>query len=84
MTIKSFIAKRPHLVWGTKASSRLSAGVVLESVLNYGDFDDVQKLFKIIGVKKAATIFRRQLKMRRNNYRPAVANYFKLYFEKHA
>lgn len=84
MTIKSFIKKRPYLVWYVKNPAKLSSGAVLEAVLNYGDFNDAKNLFKIMGIKKAATIFRRQLKMRRNNYRPAIANYFKLYFEKHA
>jgi len=72
------------LVWYVKDTARLSQSAVLEAVLNYGDFSDVKTLLKVIGTKKAAGIFRRQMKSRRHNYRPEIANYFKLYFQKHA
>ena len=84
MTVKSFIKSRPYLVWYVKDTARLSQSAVLEAVLNYGDFSDVKTLLKVIGTKKAAGIFRRQMKSRRHNYRPEIANYFKLYFQKHA
>ena len=72
------------MVWYVKDTARLSQSAVLEAVLNYGDFSDVKTLLKVIGTKKAAGIFRRQMKSRRHNYRPEIANYFKLYFQKHA
>ena len=84
MTIQSFIKKRPHLVWSTKNFDNISEAAVVEAVLNYGDFDDVRKLFKILGLKKTATIFRKQAKQKRSNYRPEIKNYFQLYFNKYA
>lgn len=71
-------------MWSTRSFSKLSNEVIVEAVLNYGDFDEVQKMIKILGMKEAARIFRKQLKQKRNNYRPEIKNYFKLYFNKYA
>lgn len=84
MTINDFIKERPYLIWHTKNYDNLSEEVIMESVLNYGDFDDVGKLFFILGIKKAARIFAKQIKRGRNNYKPKIKNYFTLYFKKYA
>lgn len=85
MTLANFIKKRKYLVWYVKDPEKnLDADSILEHTLNYGDWDDVQTLFKIIGIKKAAKIFRKQMKLPRCNYQPMVANYFDLYFKKWA
>ena len=56
----------------------------MEAVLNYGDFDDVQKIIQMLGVRKVAAIFRKQAAMPRCNYDSKIKNYFSLYFAKHA
>lgn len=84
MTLNDFIKKRPYLIWYTKNFKHLSQEAIVESVLNYGDFDDAKKMFSILGVKKTADIFRKQIRRRRNNYHPEVKNYFRLYFDKYA
>lgn len=85
--IHNFIKKRPHLIWYTKNYEGLSAESVVEATLNYGNWDDVQKLIKILGLKKTAKIFREKSKlskMDRQNYRPEIINYFNLYFNEYA
>jgi hypothetical protein len=84
MKLKEFIESRSHLFWYSKDLSEISEDFVLEQVLNFGDWEDVTKLFDIIGIKKAQDIFLRQIKKERCNYRPEIKNYFKLYFDKHA
>ena len=84
MTLNSFIKKKSYLFWSTKNYDNLSKEAVVEAVLNYGDFDDVKKMIKILGMKKTAAIFRKKSKQRRCNYEPKVKNYFKLYFNKYA
>lgn len=84
MTINDFIKKRPYLIWYTRNFKHLSPEAIVESVLNYGDFDDVKKMFSILGIKKTADIFRKSIKRGRNNYRPEIKNYFQLYFNKYA
>ncbi len=87
MTLATFIKKRKYLIWWVKDTSKLGPESIVEATLNYGDWDDVQKLIKILGIKKVAKIFRAKSpksKMGRTNYRPEIIRYFKLYFNKHA
>ena len=84
MTIKDFIKKKPYLIWHVNDLNNLSERAIVESVLNYGDFDDVKKIISILGIKKVARIFNKQLKQRRVNYDLKTINYFRLYFKKHA
>lgn len=84
MKINEFIKKRPYLVWYTKNYDHLSEEAIVEAVLNYGDFDDVKTMIKILGIEKTAAIFRKKSKQKRCNYRPEIKNYFQLYFNKYA
>ncbi|OGY45339.1 MAG: hypothetical protein A2729_00685 [Candidatus Buchananbacteria bacterium RIFCSPHIGHO2_01_FULL_39_14] len=84
MTIQTFIKQRPYLIWYVKDFNQLSAAAIVEAVLNYGDFSDVKKLIAILGMKKTAAIFRKQIRVKRINYDPKIVNYFKLYFKKYA
>ncbi|MBI2436450.1 MAG: hypothetical protein HYV41_01750 [Candidatus Magasanikbacteria bacterium] len=87
MTMHEFIKERPYLIWWVKNYDKLSAESIVEATLNYGDWDDVQILIKILGIKKVARIFREKSKpskMGRQNYFPEVKNYFSLYFNKYA
>ena len=81
-----FITERKHLIWYVKDYRALNEEAIVEATLNYGDWDDVQKLIHIIGIERVATIFRKQMVMgrQRGNYYPDVANYFNLYFNKYA
>lgn len=81
MSIGSFIAKRPYLIWHTRDFKHLSEEAVLEAVLNYGDFEDVKKIIALLGRKKAARIFQGQLRHRRTNYDKKILNYFRMYFK---
>jgi len=85
--LKNFIKSRKYLVWYIKEPEKLSPESITEHTLNYGDWDDVQELIKILGIKKMARIFRKKSKpskMGRQNYEPKVINYFNLYFNKYA
>lgn len=84
MDIQNFIKKKPYLVWYISDKEHLSNEAIVESVLNYGDFKDVKKIISLLGMKKVAGIFRKQLKQKRVNYDPKIKNYFKLYFDTYA
>ena len=71
-------------MWYIKDLNQASPESVVEHVLNYGNWQDVQQLFKILGLRQVAEIFRKQISGRRCNYQPMVKNYFKLYFDKYA
>ena len=84
MIIGDFVRQRKYLFWSTKNYDGLSNEAVVEGILNYGDWDDVQEMIKILGMKKTAEIFRTKSKQKRCNYRPEIKNYFHFYFNKHA
>lgn len=84
MTIQQFIKKRKYLVWYVKNPEKLNNEAIVEAVLNYGDWDDVQEMIRILGIKKTAAIFREKSKQKRCNYLPDIKNYFTLYFNKYA
>jgi hypothetical protein len=84
MTIHDFIKQRKHLIWYVKDYDALDEAAILEATLNYGDWDDVQLLFKILGIKKAAKIFKKQISGWRTNYHEKTKHFFSLYFQKHA
>lgn len=82
MTINNFIKKRPYLIWHVKNFDNLSEESIIEAVLNYGNWDDLQKMIKILGLKKIARIFKKKFNQKRCNYLPEIKNYFRLYFNK--
>lgn len=84
MTIQDIIRKKPYLIWYTKNYDSLDENAIVEAVLNYGDWDDVQKIIKILGIKKVAKIFKKQTSGFRTNYDDKTRNYFKLYFKKYS
>ena len=49
MTVNSIIKNKPYLVWYVKDPDKLSEESVLEHVLNYGNWEDVQQFIKIKG-----------------------------------
>ena len=47
MSVNDIIKNKPYLAWYVKDPARLSEESVLEHVLNYGNWDDVQQFIKI-------------------------------------
>ncbi|MEK7124657.1 MAG: hypothetical protein AAB877_03205 [Patescibacteria group bacterium] len=82
--LKKFMKARKTLVWYVKNPEDLNVESIVEHTLNYGDWDDVQVLIKIIGIKKMAEIFKKQTAGPRLNYYPQIIHYFNLYFTKYA
>lgn len=72
------------MVWYVKNPTELSEESIVEHTLNYGDWEDVQKLIAIMGIKKMARIFKKQTSRRRINYNDKIKNYFSLYFNQYA
>jgi len=80
MTVNNIIKNKPYLAWYIKDSEKLSEESVLEHVLNYGNWNDVQLFIKIKGMNGTAELFNKSLKNKRTNYSPAIKSYFFRYF----
>lgn len=57
MKVNDIIKAKPYLAWYVKAPENLSEQSVLEHILNYGDWNDVQQFIKIKGLKETAKLF---------------------------
>lgn len=84
MTIHEFAKSRKELFWYIKKPEDLSVESIVEHILNYGDWDDVQKLIEILGCRNVGRIFSKQIKKKRTNYDEKIKHYFKLYFKLYA
>jgi hypothetical protein len=87
--LKALIRKNAALFWYTKDSEKenLQLPIVIEFFLNYAQQEDVKELFRIVGIKEVARIFREQVAISQriaNNILPINKNYFTLYFNKYA
>lgn len=84
--IKNFIKNHSYFWWWVPEDKKenLSIEAVVEATLNYGDTNDIKELFDIIGIEKVAELFFKQISYNRNNYSRRTANFFRLYFERHA
>lgn len=66
--------------WYTNPDSNLSDEGALEHILNYGTWDQVQDFIQAHGRNYAAELFQKLDSKRRNNLKPLISHYFRLYF----
>jgi hypothetical protein len=82
--VRDYVRLRPYLIWSTKNYDGLSPEFIVESILNYGDWNDFLFIKDTFGVGNLSDIFEKILKKRRVNLRPQTINYFKMFFSKYA
>lgn len=85
--VKAYIRQRAYLFWHIPDNKKedISHELLVETILNYGNLDDVKNLFEIFGINYVKKIFTRSTKNKsRINYFRPVLNYFTLYFERNA
>lgn len=83
MKVNNIIKNKPYLAWYVKNPEKLSEESVLEHILNYGNWDDVQEFIKLKGKNETAQLFNKTLTNKRTNYPLAIKSYFYRYFNKH-
>jgi len=82
MSVNDIIKNKPYLAWYIKDPEKLSEESVLEHVLNYGNWNDVQQFIKIKGLSASASLFNHSLTKKRTNYAPEIKSYFSRYFNR--
>lgn len=84
--VKDFIKNKSYLFWWIKENKKqnISLSALVETILNYGNENDVKTLFELLGIKRVARIFFKQILNKRNNYHERTINFFNLYFKRHA
>jgi len=82
MSVNDIIKNKPYLAWYVKDPEKLSEESVLEHVLNYGNWGDVQQFIKLKGLNASAKLFNNSLTKKRVNYAPEIKSYFSRYFNR--
>jgi hypothetical protein len=87
--VKKFIDDHQYLFWYTQEpkSEKVTDELLVEMVLNYGNMNEVQELFKVMGLNNVAKFFFDSVNMserRKGNYHELILNYFTLYFNRYA
>jgi len=87
--LKQFINKNKSLFWYTPESELLNIddSFLIETILNYGDWNAVKELFKILGIKTVANTVFHDINLserRRNNYNEQTLNFFTHLFNRYA
>jgi len=82
--IREFIKNKPYILWYSKNYDGLSRESILESILNYGNWNDYLFIENVLGIKKVNSVFSHLKSQKRINLRPQTINYFSNYFQKYA
>ena len=85
--VKAYIRQRAYLFWHIPDNKKedISHELLVETILNYGNLDDVKLLIEIFGINYIAKLFFKatQNKSRTNYFQPVI-NFFTHYFNKNA
>jgi hypothetical protein len=87
--IKKYIREHSNLFWYIPEDKKeeISTEFLVETILNYGDKDEVIQLFDLMGINKVAHLFFDSINLsdrRKGNYHEITVNYFTLVFNKYA
>lgn len=86
MTRQEFIAKNAHLFWYIKKDKiqNIDNEVLVEFIFNYGTWQDVKDLIKIIGYQELKKVYDGVTDRKIGNYHPEIYNYLGLIVHKYA
>lgn len=84
--LKAFINSKGDLFWDTPDTQKeeINPEYLVETILNYGTFDDIRTLMKIMGKDEISKIFLNSTGRKKLNYYPEIYNFFSLYFRRNA
>ena len=84
--IKAFILEHSYLFWYTPENKKeeISHEFLIETILNYGNLDDIRKLVKIMGIKQISAIFFGIEGRKKLNFYPEIYHFFSIVFNKYA
>ena len=88
-SLKNFIRENGYLFWYTPEDKgeNVTDELLVETMLNYGNLDQIKNLFNLMGMRNVAQIFFDSINLserRKNNYHELTLNYFTLFFNRYA
>jgi hypothetical protein len=84
--LKEFIRRNSHLFWYTPEDKKeqISSELLVETLLNYGNLDEIKALIQLLGVREISRIFFNASGRKKLNYYPEIHNFFSLLFSRYA
>lgn len=84
--IKQFILEHSNLFWYTPEDKKeeISDEFLVETILNYGDINDVRQLFNILGIERMSEVFSCVQGRKKLNYYPEIYNFLSNLIKKYA
>jgi hypothetical protein len=84
--IKEYIRKHSALFWYTPEDKKeeISHELLIETILNYGELNDIRQLIRIMGIEHISEIFFNLQGRKKLNYYPEIYHFFSLLFKNYA
>ncbi len=84
--IKQFIHEHSHLFWYTPEDKKeeISNEFLVETILNYGDMNDVRQLVHILGIERLSKVFYSLTGRKKLNYYPEIYHFFSILIQRYA
>lgn len=84
--IKSFINAHHNLFWYIPEDKKedISQELLVETIFNYGDLNDIKQLISILGFEQLSEIYYKIKGRKQLNYYPEIFNLFSLVINKYA
>ena len=84
--IKAFIHQHSNLFWYTPEDKKgnISQEFLVETILNYGDLNDVRNLIYIMGFDRFSEVFNNAPGRKKLNYYPEIYNFFSILIQRYA
>lgn len=84
--VKSFINNRRSLFWyiPEEMKEEVSHELLVETIFNYGNLNDIVELIDIIGIEKLSEVYHGVKGRKKMNYYPEIYNLFSLVVKKYA
>jgi len=84
--INQFILEHSHLFWYIPGDKKeeISHELLVETILNYGNLDDIRQLIKLMGIGHVSEVFFGAGERKKLNYYPEIHHFFSLVFNKYA
>jgi len=80
--LQEILEEDPSLMWYVPKEGQLSDASIMEHVLNYGNWEQVQKMIGVLGKDKSVEVYRSIADKPRTNLRKKTKHYFDLYFSR--
>lgn len=84
--IKAFIREHSNLFWYIPADKKeeISLELLVETIFNYGDLNDIRNLINIMGFNHLSVIFNNLHGRKKLNYYPEIYQFFSNLIQRYA